>query len=1504
MDFGAAFTIIRTIRSFFKYAETMKFGSARELPSPSVAVIFVAVLAMAVCPMHAQAPNSPVGNHLVGTVLGTPVTQGVQDTRETVSHAGLSDFVFQPNGEMIFASSVENRLFRADAGGLVEPFAGDGGLTNNGDGGEAIAASVVAPHRLAADAAGNVYVAHLSGIPNGGYWIRRISPSGTIHEVVGGGRMDCPEEGSLANGADLFAVSAMAASADALYFAVQGCGKVYRVGEDGLVAVFAGIGLNELNKIELTGDFLAVPAKRAAFRSITDLAIDPVGNVLVADQWSKKILRVTPAGVVLHAAGGPLRIVDEEREGNAKSVYFPAISSIAALPDGSILVVQASLAVSGGREELGMIDAAGAYRILFTSDGANGRPAASLGSRRIVPNLVRAAPDGSFYVRERFSGMILCVLPDGSVQHFLGLPPKPETVTMNGKLSAFEVQYTTTPAADADGNIYFGALGKLYRLSLDGDLTHIAGNGGGTPGGGDSPLDAVLGINSYSPFEQVQIDAGGSLYWHVQGSIRKLAKDGTISRVVGGDYGITLFSAEGEQAVSVSFTNFTQWAVAANGDIYFVYTVRQLGSRAAPVIWRVGAGGVVERVAGAVVHWATGQNFDGKPAREAEIRGIDQMSVSPDGVVFFASEGRIYRIDSQGIVRLVTNSVLGAALVDGMPTASAPGYLVLLRAFRALAADQLLVVSPGSPMRLAKYTVGGLVRVWRDGAYGIPNNDGALLKDDRLLESTAPPLRLPDGGLVWIEVQRDRSIVRRSFPVPAGCTYAANANELSVGGGNALLSLTLTTGPECPWTVGASSNWLEILSARYGKGTVTINLRVVANTAPVERVGTLRVAGKEVLVRQGASVRPDIFVVSPVSAVVPPGGGSVRVTISSSPGLSWQAGLPAETPVGIEGPSAGSGSGSFVLNLGALPANVSERTAVVSVNDKTVTLRQTAASVSVPVTIDSTLAGTKAVIDLVERPLPYVAQWTPGSYHLFQAQPFTKVSDDTLIQFENFGASDPAAEQMFIAPSTPATLTARFRYLYLLRGSVETDELFTSVKVIPNFRGIPVPSEFGPLWGGPTGFAMWYPGGSTVQVFASESDGRKFSAFTGKQSATDNPASVLMDGPGEIMASYVVDSVPRPELLSGVTSSWRLYGEERQASPAQVAVGSFLTEPEPLSHRFVEYQSPIGTPEWLSFRASGTTAPFTLEAGVDAAKAAGLKTPDFGESAYFATVHLYEPGGSRGWLTAAVRTSAVPADERPWIAAVTDAGGFRQSTGLIGTSELVAAPGMILTIFGLRFGTKTLDAPAMPLPTSLGGVSVEFRRNLDDQWMPLPLFFVSPAQINFQVSPAMVGDGRQRIYFRVRISETEVSDPWLATVARRVVSLFSADSSGGGAPAGFYVRVAPNETQQRGDLYECVDGVCTVPATAFGGPDNDLFLEIYGTGFHNLDSSGDLRAYLGGRTAEVTFAGPHEYFAGLDQVNIKVPRDIEKGVPLDLYVWVRNDQDWWTASNRLVVRFE
>lgn len=157
---------------------------------------------------------------------------------------------------------------------------------------------------------------------------------------------------------------------------------------------------------------------------------------------------------------------------------------------------------------------------------------------------------------------------------------------------------------------------------------------------------------------------------------------------------------------------------------------------------------------------------------------------------------------------------------------------------------------------------------------------------------------------------------------------------------------------------------------------------------------------------------------------------------------------------------------------------------------------------------------------------------------------------------------------------------------------------------------------------------------------------------------------------------------------------------------------------------------------------------------------------------------------------------------------------------------------------------------------------------------------------------------------RVMRGQAASDNSWRVVINPRSASLFSADSSGSGAAAGSFVRVLPNQTQQRGDLFTCDNGGCAVNRVAFGGAQNQLVLEIYGTGFHDPGLPGNLRVYLGGREVPVEFAGPHATFVGLDQLNIKVPADIERNADLDLYLWVRNGDEPWMASNRLTVRFE
>jgi len=78
-------------------------------------------------------------------------------------------------------------------------------------------------------------------------------------------------------------------------------------------------------------------------------------------------------------------------------------------------------------------------------------------------------------------------------------------------------------------------------------------------------------------------------------------------------------------------------------------------------------------------------------------------------------------------------------------------------------------------------------------------------------------------------------------------------------------------------------------------------------------------------------------------------------------------------------------------------------------------------------------------------------------------------------------------------------------------------------------------------------------------------------------------------------------------------------------------------------------------------------------------------------------------------------------DPTPYIAptGVSNGAGTTPQTGL--------APGSVASVFGASFATDTTVGPASPLPQTLGGVTVK----VGDRF--IPLFFVSPTQINLQL---------------------------------------------------------------------------------------------------------------------------------------------------------------------------
>jgi uncharacterized protein (TIGR03437 family) len=126
------------------------------------------------------------------------------------------------------------------------------------------------------------------------------------------------------------------------------------------------------------------------------------------------------------------------------------------------------------------------------------------------------------------------------------------------------------------------------------------------------------------------------------------------------------------------------------------------------------------------------------------------------------------------------------------------------------------------------------------------------------------------------------------------------------------------------------------------------------------------------------------------------------------------------------------------------------------------------------------------------------------------------------------------------------------------------------------------------------------------------------------------------------------------------------------------------------------------------------------------------------------------------------------------VEAVLDRVPFIAPAGVInaaGSTPVAAvAPGSIVSIFGASFAPDVIVGPAGPLAQALGCVTVRLADRM------LPLFFVSPTQINFQM-PDDVAPSDQRIV----VSCDGLPDVQaIVTVARNAPGLFQ-DANGAGA---------------------------------------------------------------------------------------------------------------------------
>ena len=373
--------------------------------------------------------------------------------------------------------------------------------------------------------------------------------------------------------------------------------------------------------------------------------------------------------------------------------------------------------------------------------------------------------------------------------------------------------------------------------------------------------------------------------------------------------------------------------------------------------------------------------------------------------------------------------------------------------------------------------------------------------------------------------------------------------------------------------------------------------------------------------------------------------------------------------------------------------------------------------------------------------------------------------------------------------------------------------------------------------------------GGSVTLRAQPDPGALFLRWEGPVSSYNSEIYTFIPGPTTITARFVVAPPPANLTVTGsfATLQYRSSQDVLESS-VHVTADRIFAPTESGAHAECNANAAIANAYTV-----GNLAPFDIKIGIIPYWAD--RTPD---GLYQCTASLYRPDlGPPLDIPFFVRLGPVPPEPSSTrVNAAVDGASYR---------DLALAPGSIFSIFGDLLSGETVQAEELPLPSELG--ATQLRITVGSQNRLAPLFYVSPTQINFLVPFDLPFGGGSLEVLRDGLS----SPPFPITLEPLVPALFTANAEGKGVPAGYYIR-ALGEAQVRGELYTCPEEQPCVPLPLESpDPNEDVFLILFGTGFRNFTSTKP-EVHIGSTLAEVTFVGPHPDFAGLDQINIKIPR--------------------------------
>jgi uncharacterized protein (TIGR03437 family) len=213
---------------------------------------------------------------------------------------------------------------------------------------------------------------------------------------------------------------------------------------------------------------------------------------------------------------------------------------------------------------------------------------------------------------------------------------------------------------------------------------------------------------------------------------------------------------------------------------------------------------------------------------------------------------------------------------------------------------------------------------------------------------------------------------------------------------------------------------------------------------------------------------------------------------------------------------------------------------------------------------------------------------------------------------------------------------------------------------------------------------------------------------------------------------------------------------------------------------------------------------------------------------------------------------------------------------LYGDAGFSIAPAATESVATFHACSGSLTAPGPPItsdqknpPAILAGVSIKLADAAGAE-RQAPLLRIGSPEVRFLI-PSGTANGLATA--TVTTSDETV---WLGRMNIQTVlpQLFA--NPLGIRPAAIVVRLRDGvrtEEPVAGYVDECGPFLSLLPIDL--GPETDqVFLTLYGTGLRNRSSQANVSLKIGGIDSPVQYAGPQGEYAGMDQVNVRLPRSL------------------------------